>query len=64
MLETYDRRIATGETQNNNQLPENDTPAACTFIYLKITEKVLELQPVSDKEIARKFILTTLSTSL
>ena len=27
-LKSYDRRIATGATQNNNQLPENDGAAA------------------------------------
>ena len=59
-LEIYDRRIATGATQNNNQLPENDGTAACTFICLKIAEKILELQPVSDEEIAGTFILATL----
>ena len=61
-LETYHRKIVTGATQNNLQLPENDGAAACTFIYLRIPEKSLELQPVSDEEIAYTFILTTPST--
>ena len=60
-LETYDRKIATGATQNNNQLPENDGTAACRFICLKIPEKSLELLPVSDEEKEDTFILTNLS---
>ena len=63
-IETYDRKIATGATQNNNQLPEENPTAACTFICLKIPEKSLELQPVSDEEIAGTFILTILATWL
>ena len=31
-LEIYDRRVTTGATQNYNQLPENDSSAACTFM--------------------------------
>ena len=42
-LESYDRKTATGATQNNNQLPGNDGTAACTLICLKIPEKSLEL---------------------
>ena len=60
-LETYDRKIATGATQNNNQLPENDGTAVCRFICLKIPEKSLELLPVSDEEKEDTFILTNLS---
>ena len=55
-LETCDRKMATGGTQNNNKPPENDG----TFICLKIPEKSSELQPVSDEEIANN--LRTLST--
>ena len=41
--ETYNRKIATGTTQNNNQLPEYDGTAVCTLICLKIPEKSSEL---------------------
>ena len=61
-LEMHDRRIATAAAQNTNQLSENDCTAACTIICLKIAEKYLELQPVSDEELAGTFIWTTLST--
>ena len=49
-LEIYDRRIAIGATQNNNQLPNNDGTAECTFI------------PVLDDKIADTFFLTFRST--
>ena len=62
-LETYDRKIAVGATQNNNQLPENGGTSAI-FICLKIAKKLLELHPVSDEEIAGTFILTTLAPFL
>ena len=59
-LESYDRMIETGTTQNNNQLPENDYTATCTLICLKILEKSFEEQPVLDEEIYVH--LTTIST--
>ena len=31
-LEIYDGRVTTGATQNYNQLPENDSSAACTLM--------------------------------
>ena len=62
VLEMHYRRIATVATQNNNQLSENDCTAVCTIICLKIAEKYLELQPVSDEELAGTFIWTTLLT--
>ena len=61
-LETYDSRTATVANQNNNQQPENDGPASCTIICLKIAEKFLELQPESDEEIAGTLTFTILST--
>ena len=62
VLEMHDRRIATAAAQNTNQLSENDCTAACTIICLKIAEKYLELQSVSDEELAGTFIWATLST--
>ena len=32
VLETYNRRISTGATQKNNQLPKNDGTAASTIV--------------------------------
>ena len=58
-LEIYDRRIAIGATENNNQQPKNDGTVTCTFMCLKIPEK---LQPVSDDKIANTFFLTFLLT--
>ena len=61
-LEIYDRRIAIGATENTNQQPKNDGTVTCTFMCLKISEKSLELQPVSDDKIANTFFLTFLLT--
>ena len=61
-LEIYDRRIAIGATENTNQQPKNDGTVTCTFMCLEISEKSLELQPVSDDKIANTFFLTFLLT--
>ena len=58
-LEIYDIRIAIGATESNNQQPKNDGTVTCTFMCLKIPEK---LQPVSDDKIANTFFLTFLLT--
>ena len=54
--------LALSQTTTSETYDRKNVTAAFTLICLKIAEKVLELQPVSDAEIAGTFILTTLST--
>ena len=59
-LEQFDQNIALCKN-NVTELPENDGTSACTFLCLKIAEKFLELQPVSEEEFAGQSIIINFS---